>query len=202
MKKLIIRFVLGLAMASSSAFGQGWFVFGASPRTVWDNEITPTYGTGYDVAFLWAPSTVTAAAVESLSAGGGVATNTTLQYLYSTAWTDILSDPNFTLAQSNNVDYVASTTSTGGYSYNAGSEFDVVGTASLTTYSLFVIAWNTEGGVFTTPQAAAAGNLPVGWSGVFSYMAQAAPPLGAAPSAMPLTKFGIAGMPEPTTLAL
>jgi PEP-CTERM motif len=216
MKKLIISSVLGIMVAASTAFGQGYIIFGASTTSVWDpssaNTTTgaiPFGGTQDDFALLFAPSTVTTALVDSILAS--VPTNNTAAsvnggaYSYSAAWNDITTDPNFTITQSNGVQAVASGVKNGGYNFNGGVIFPASNLAASTTYSMFVIGWNTGGGVNTTVAEALAANSPVGWSQVFQYTSVVAPPTGSETAGAGAgNKFGIGyvPVPEPTTLAL
>jgi len=215
MKKLIISSVLGIVVAASSAFGQGWAELVTSPHFIWDDTGTysgatisnPRFDSSFDVAMMYGTGTPAVAAI----AAGNPTNNSTLgattsysPFSATAAWSDIMNDANFAIASSNSVAWVATGTASGGSSANGGSEFAVAGSTALTTYSVFLIAWNTEGGTLLTPQAASAAGAAVGWSPTFSYQFQAAPPTGNAPAQPAFTAFGIGyyPTPEPTTLAL
>jgi hypothetical protein len=146
MKKLIITFVLGLFFASSVAFGQnGYFVFSAFPHTVWDSTaLGMTLDADFDAAFLWAPSGDTPM-VSSIF--NSTPTNGVTDFSYSAAWNDIVNDPNFQFAQSNGVTVVASGIANGAFTYDLDEAIPISGTTPETTYSLYVIAWNNEGGI-------------------------------------------------------
>jgi hypothetical protein len=217
MKKLIVTLALA-AVGVSGAFAQGDFAFaGPGARGVWDDFSTP--GTGHlaadiDVAFLFG-STANTPLVDAIAAS--TATNGTTQ-ITSSAWTDILTDPNFELATNDNggspVLAVGTSPSNGAYSYtppggSAGGGFAVDGSASGGgSYRVFIIGWNSA---YATPQAAALAGAAVGWSQYFTYAAVAGPNPGPAGSTSSMLsnagnatvlQFGVEATPEPTTIAL
>jgi PEP-CTERM motif len=227
MKKLIT--VLFATAISVVSYGQGEFAFaGAGARAVWDDFTgpTPTTSANISVAFLFG-STAATPQVDSIYTKTTTNGTTTLtQSQLTTAWTSILSDPNFILATNVNnspVLAVGASTATGVYSYTppsgtAGGAFAVGGSASAgATYNVFIIGWNNAGGLYLTPQAAALAGAAVGWSTVFNYAAAAGPIPG--PAGTPGTfsaantaqfgnttglQFGViaAPVPEPGTMAL
>ena len=199
MKKLIIT--LALAAVGVSAFAQGEFAFnGPGGRGVWvgtqgGNNATFSSAGGIDVAFLFG-STANTPLIDGIAAS--TATNGSTAYSASTAWTDILTDPNFMLATNDNggspVLAVGTEPSNGAYGYTPpggaqGGAFAVDGTASGgATYRIFVIGWSSA---YATPQAAALAGAAVGWTQYFSYAAQAGPVPG--PAGSPGTMLAAAG---------
>jgi MYXO-CTERM domain-containing protein len=219
MKKLIIT--LALAAVGVSAFAQGEFAFnGPGGRGVWlgtNGSASIFANANVDVAFLFGS---TANTPEIAGIAANTATNGTTVFNTSTAWTDILTDPNFMLATNDNggspILAVGTEGSNGAYGYTPpggaqGGAFAVDGSASGgATYRVYVIGWSSA---FATPQLAAAAGAAVGWSQYFSYAAQAGPNPG--PAGSPGTMLAAAGnatvlqfgvevapSPEPTTVAL
>ncbi len=199
MKKLILVSLITSCLTSLSANGQGYVLFTATPRTVWDSySIGPPHAPDINVAFLWA----TQGAVPSVDSIG---TSTPITNGWgpwpAEAWSDILTDPNFILAENaaNSTMVIAATTAAGGISYNASATFPVSGTIA-NTYTLFVIGWSST---FATPALAAAGGSVVGWSAPFDYtmVSSIGTPLTFSMSG--LQPFGVvAYIPEPSTMAL
>jgi len=204
MKKLVLISAL-VATFGGATFGQGYFNFQGTKSAVWDGFTTPTTSqrdSNVNVAFLWAasgsvPGVTNATGMTYVPNTTTVANST---YSAAAAWTAILTDPNFTLAvnSANSAVAVAQTLSSGAFQYGAG-QFGVTGTAVGGTYAVYEIGWSAA---YATPALAAASANPyVGWSGVFTYTAQAStstPVNMAAPA-----QWGVAGtVPEPTTLAL
>ena len=216
MKKLVLLSTLAAFLIGLSAFGQGYFKFTASGKSVWDGDALVPGGTAKlgnassnSVAFLWGPTTATPLVEAILN---GVPTNATSSgvaggnYSVSAAWTAILTDPLFTLALNNSGGGLATTNAAanGGWSYAPGGTqaFQVLNSSGGVNYSLFLIAWNNDNGLYLTPSAAQSHNMYVGWSQVFTYGTVSS---GTDPNlqTMVFTPFGIAGtVPEPSTLAL
>jgi len=204
MKKLAI--IAGLALASISSFAQGNFLFTSGTRVVWDNWSTAAIraDSSNSVAFLFGSGTPAVDAIYTGTATNGSSTLTANQL--STAWTDILTDPNFRLGTNNATGSLASvqTSLVGAINYNASTSFGVTGTsASGGTTTVFVIGWSSA---YATPADAAAAGSPVGWSAPFSYAYQNTVNAAGSFSAGGLTPFGVVGAPvstpEPATLAL
>ncbi len=193
-------------MVTVAAFGQGYFQFSTGNSQVWDGFTTPAGAPVRDslvnVAFFWGAAN-TAAAVEGVMNGTpnnvDAASST---FSTTTAWSDILTDPNFTLAVNNNTSAAAiiTTTTKGAIAYAANGVFPVAGTAGRTQYSLYMIGWSAA---YATPTiAATAQNSYVGWSQVFQYSSTL---FTDTPNTMigVTPQFGVAGIiPEPTTMAL
>ena len=205
MKKLILT--IGIATVSASLFAQGYFVFQTASRTVWDDwSVLKNKADGSNnVAFLigtGTPAIITAA-------GGKVATNALAlpnNLSAATAWSDILSDPNFkvatNLATANAA--IIQTSTLGAVSYNGGNPFVVSNTAAGGgSITVFLIAWNS---VYSTPWDASAASSPLGWSAAFTYNYAAGPvpgPVGSPGNMNTLvSSFGVAPVPEPATMAL
>jgi PEP-CTERM motif len=205
MKKLLILISIGIVLTTASTFGQAYFSFGSPPHRVWDDTLDtgPTIATGFDAVFLWGPMGDTP--LVSGIINGTPTNNTVFINPYAGQWQDILTDPNFTIAStgtgSTATEYIASANANGSFAYDDAIAVPVTGTTSGTTYALIVVAWNTEGGLYTTPSEAAAAGAPVGWSPVFDYTAGYPPP-STPPALTNPTPFGIYPAPEPTTLTL
>jgi hypothetical protein len=104
----------------------------------------------------------------------------------ASAWTAILSDPNFTFVGNSIVRSAAN----GSYSFTDPAPGFPLGT----TITLFVIGFD---GNYATPTLAAAANSAVGWSLPVNYTFTFPTPTGPVPS------FGVAGIiPEPDSTAL
>jgi len=189
--------------------GQGYFNFNLSTKSAWDGITTP--GTmklvngSLDTAFLVGSSSSTPliSAVASQTA-----TNGTTLYNPVTAWADILSDPNFSLAQyaGSGTNAIATIGNGGGLGSFTGAQFPVNGTSSGTVYNVYVIAWSSA---FATPQQAASAGAAVGWSAVLPYSATSAIGSAATFSAtataaggIGLSQFGVVNVPEPASFAL
>jgi len=199
MKKLVLISTLIATFAGLSAFGQGYFVFTTAKSQAYLNGAVG--GTGVDLAFLWGSASDTPEVNGILSSVPTSASTGNSAWQASTAWSDILTDPNFTLALNNTSGLVAVAASpvNGAASYNAGGAFGVQGTQPTTAYHLFMIAWSSA---YATPALAAAANAAVGWSSVFTYNSYA---LTSTPTGMTASTpaFGVGGIvPEPTTMAL
>jgi len=202
MKKFMKMCVLGaiVVASSSTAFGQGYATFGGRMNTFSEGGGSDA---PFDATFLWAPSTVTSAAIEAIEPSSQV---DGVYYSFSAAWADIQASltgagGSWTAATTGGVNVIAAGNSNGSFLWNglAASPIDNAG-APGTTDSLFVIAWPTEGGLYNTLSAAEAASVPVGWSAIFDYTLGSAPP--AVPAAVTVVPdFGIPS-PEPTALPL
>ncbi len=202
MKKLIISSVLGVALAASTAFGQGYITFGGSTiRDVWDaTGATAATDSGFDATFLWSASSTTSPLAAIMAS---TSTNGTAAFSYSAAWADIESG-GWTAATTSGAGVIGQpSNATGTFQYDTLAAFGLDNTSPGEAINLFVIAW--EGG-YSTLAAAEAANAPIGWTSVFSYTLNAAPPGASSPETVLPEKFGIgfpaAPTPEPTTLAL
>jgi hypothetical protein len=214
MKKQIILAAMLVMAAGSSAFAQGYFIFTAGQRFVWDDFTTPAGNAvvapgNVNVAFLWASTNNFPTA--GIGAVGNPTNGASLS-LVGNPWGAILTNGDaFTLAQDLNSGLTAIIADTasglgkGSINYNAGSSFQVAGTTAGNLYELFIIGWSS---VYPDPIAAAAANAPVGWSGTFTYASGSTPTVTA--SGAPLAPFsgsgaapfGVSPVPEPTTFAL
>jgi len=192
--------VFGLVTATTlSSFGQGWFLFAATKSKAYDltSGLPVLAGAGDSFAFLWnsGPGTNSAA---------GAGTSAVVAGMPGANWGQILSDPNYTLAVDANFPgnpVVAVGNGSGGWNYNGGNSFPVLGAPTTGIVDCYVIGWNNQGGRLTTPWQAANGSS-LGYSSVFSYSVGAlvsSPVLTFSGSGM--TAFGIQG-PEPSALAL
>jgi len=203
MKRLVASVLVTTSLAGLSAFGQGYFQFTAPKHTVWDgftNPSIPQNTTNVNVAFLWAANGWTPQVATILSSTPTNANELTGFFTPGTAWTAILTDPNFVLAVDggNGQVAVARSTSLGALNYNGGAAFPVTGTSAGVTYTLFMVGWDAR---YATPALAAAVNSVVGWSSPFKYPSFV---VTATPNFMAVQQFGVGvnGIPEPTSFAL
>jgi hypothetical protein len=178
MKKILLIVTAVVTLSGLTAFGQGNWLFQTGARFVWNDLSAPPAGGGaFNVAFLWSSSLTATSAVSGFHTltptnnilGGGTQGSHYDATPNGTAeWNAILSDPNFQLGReaAGNTIAVGTLTATGGVNYSGGT-FGVAG-SSLGGGSamVFLIAWSNA---FATPALAAAGNSPLGWSGVFRY---------------------------------
>ena len=202
MKKIVLICTLIISFTGLSAFGQGYVIFESDvPRSIWDAAGgTPTLDTNLAVALVWGPNTAIPW-VDNIMPS--TPTNGIAEYDAPAAWSDILNDSQFTLAldSATGQPAVANSTTRGSWVYNGGAELGISGTSGNTTYSAFYIGWDTEGGLLLTPQQAAAGAAPVGWSAVFS-LTPVSTPSDPGIETTPFSPFGVDGIPEPATLAV
>jgi hypothetical protein len=213
MKKQIILAAMLVMAAGSSAFAQGYFIFTAPARFVWDHFTTPGNAVvapgNVNVAFLWA--TTNNFPTAGIGAVGNPTNDVSLS-LTGNPWGAILTNGDaFTLGTVQGSGLIATIADAasgpgkGSIAYNAGNSFQVAGTASGGVYEIFIIGWSSA---FADPIAAAAANAPVGWSSTFFY--QSGNTSSTTPSGAPLTlfsasgasAFGVSPVPEPTTFAL
>jgi len=196
-------------LASVSAFGQGYLSFTAAKSQVSYNGL---YGGGaastLSVSFLWGNNNVQSA-IQALSGSLFTAPSTAISNTVAwagttanaTAWSAILTDPNFTIAQNINAGnaQVAQPVAANG-SFTYGNTGLPGSTAGNTVYA-FEIAWLGGG----NPGTAAAANAAVGWGNVFSYVLTASTQ-GAGTIGASANQFGVgnwaAPVPEPATMAL
>jgi hypothetical protein len=209
MKKIIALSVLAATIASTSAFGQGYFILNSGKSQAYDGFTTPGVSapaSTMNVAFLWAAASTTPTVSTLLASTPTTGNSTTLEsYTVAQAWADILNGQ-FTFAVNSSTASLvtATTTSTGVVSYNGGQSFGVVGTSPTTAYTVYEIAWSSA---YATPALAAAANgglgSAVGWSPALQYTAATA--TDQTQTAMGFSKYGVfipATVPEPGTLAL
>src|ERR1700690_2247807 len=114
MKKIIVISSLMATFASISTFGQGYFQFVAGKSQVWDGFTLGNVSqraTTVNVAFLWGPNGNVPLVDAILPAVPANATALNSTWSTAAAWTDILIDPNFTLAFDNNTSAMAVTRS-------------------------------------------------------------------------------------------
>jgi hypothetical protein len=207
MKKIIAISMLTVSLAATSAFAQGYFTFQTGKSQAWDGFTTSgvsTLGATVDTSFLWEAGTVASPMpiAQSPITGTSQTTAASVGYTAAQAWNAILTG-GFTIAQNAgnaNATVVQLTAANGGIAYNGGVSFGVTGTSPSTTYSLFLISWNSA---FATPQLAAAAGAAVGWSSVFQQASLTS--IGTGPNFTGLApQFGtfIPAVPEPATIAL
>jgi hypothetical protein len=116
------------------------------------------------------------------------------------AWNAILGDSNFQLGYNYNTGNLMMVTNggNGNFAYSA-STFPLSG-SPIGNITEYVVAWLAADG--STPSAAALAGAPVGWSAPFNYLTTSSigTPLTLANSGF--VGFGVAPVPEPSTLAL
>jgi len=162
--KTLTHFATVLALSlTCTAFGQGYFLFGATKSIAFENRGGGLTAGGADmsVAFMFALS--------GTPAVGSV--GSPINDLARASWPQILSDPNFSWAINSATGQlvVQSCNGAGGWYYNGGLSFPVAGTGAGFSYQVYVVAWWNFGGIVSTPWQAAAAGLPPGWSNVFTY---------------------------------
>jgi hypothetical protein len=209
MKKIIALTLVASSLAAASAFGQGYIQLVSGRTAVFDGFTTPGSGlsdTKVDVALFISSSTSAAPTVEGLA--NGTATSGTASFSTTTAWNDIVNDPNFALAvdQATSAGVVFATTTKGAATYSGGASFGIVGTGTSANYSFFEVSW--DGALYATLAAAEAAssnpNDAIGWSPVVNNFG---PLSGAVNTVYPIPTFSsfgtlLAATPEPGTLAL
>ena len=209
MKKIIALSLVAAALAGSSAFGQGYFLFTSGKSQAFDIFTTPgtaVLNSTVNVGFVWGPAasttpiqTTSGLAQTPKTTGGFIADAPSA----AADWNAILNTPGWTVAQNavGNTLVSALTSTTGAISYNGGVSFGVTGTSAGTTYTVYEIAWSSA---FATPQlAAAASAVNIGWSTPFQYLTVSS--IGTAnPMAAQAGGFGVltTPVPEPATIAL
>jgi hypothetical protein len=199
MKKTLVT--IAIAAVTLGSFAQGYFSFTGNPRTAWDGFTTSGSSkpaATLNVGFLFGTGSAMISGLAS-----SVPTNSfSANFSVSTAWTDILNDPNFAVAATGGSTVVQATASNGSWSYNGGNTFAVTGSA-VQTYNIIEFAWSSA---YATPQAAAAAGSPVGWGSAFSYTSVSSIGTPLTFPASGATPFGVVATPvvtpEPTTLAL
>ena len=204
MKAPLIVTAFVCALPGLSAFGQGYFQFTTGKSQVWDcfsGSVAQPDST-VNTAFLWAANGAVPSVASIMPATP--ANMTPAIFTLPSAWSAILTDPNFTLAVNNNngTTVIQRTAANGVISYNGGATFPVQGASVGATYSVYMIGWYAA---YATPSlAAAAASVDgyVGWSAPFSYTAMAV-------TAFPTSFAGLTGqfgvvrpIPEPSLLAL
>jgi len=200
MKKQIAILATIVATSGLSAFGQGYVVFSAPAGYVYDEFTTPTTSvkssTTAEVAFLWA-ATGTAdplgAGLSTTAPQSGANGYSLIAGMLSSGWSIGL----------NGAAQAATATegsfSAGGFSYGGGSSFALANSTAGSSYEFVAIAWNASAGS-TFPSSSASA---FGWSSAFTYATGSSS--GATVNSFPgsgMTAFGVAPVPEPTTLAL
>jgi hypothetical protein len=206
MKKIIALTVLATTIASSSVFGQGYFLLTSGKSQAYDGFTTPAVSTPastMNVAVLWAAASTTPTVSALLSSTpyiGG--TNGSAQsYTVATAWSDILNGQfQFATNSATSTMVIQQTSGTGSVVYNASKTFGVLGTAPQTVYTVFEIAWSAA---YATPWDARTAGGAVGWSSPLQYtLATSTDQTQVAPAFVKYGVFTPASAPEPSTMAL
>ena len=206
MKTRIALLATLLAAGTLSAFGQAYVLFNSLPAYVYNEFTTPGVGTALnpseiDATFLWAPTT----AVDPLGAGQA----TTGVSVSGGDWFfvhQMISLDGWTVAQNFSTSTEADNdpiSTIGGLNYNANTEFELGGATGGDVYQMVVVAWWNDGGTINNVAQAEAADNTIGWSSSFDYTTGVA---NTSPvdqmSSEGLIRFGVAPIPEPTTLAL
>jgi len=209
-----------VAVGGFSAFGQGWMTFDGAVGRVYDEFTTAGVGirapSDVNVAFLWA-ATGTADPLTLVNGTGGpssdgqgrggnatptlqVATNGvasvasqwgTITSMLSSGWS-WGKDQN-----AGNVIAIANGTS-GAYVYGS-NPLELLGSTAGASYEIIAVAWDAASGA-TVPVS----SLAMGWSNPFVYITgtSAGDPVATTFfSQSGVNQFGVASVPEPTTLA-
>jgi len=221
MKKLIAILAAIVAVSGVGAFGQDWITFEVSSKTVWDNfGSKPTFDAGgagtIDAILLYSTSD----AADNLPSVSGlyglrgtgtaldqVATNATSATSPVSVVNAMLSSGWSIAADANNAGATAvATEATGlaagqvGYDINGGlaSPFQVTGItgASGSTIEVIVLAYNASAGSWSTAS-------DYGWSNPFqTAVGTSSGDPNADSTQSSANQFGVAAVPEPTTLVL
>jgi len=201
MKKTLLALVV--VAAGLTSFGQGYFADSTGLHTIWTTNGTGGYtysSAGLDTAFLFGSGTAEISGIAQSTATNG--TSITSSQL-TTAWSDILTDPSYTLATNSNTSALVVGLGAANGSSAAGSGgFPVAGTLTGTTYSIYLISWSDA---YSSPQAAAAAGADVGWSKTFSYTTVTSIGTPETFTTAGFSAFGLATVvpsPEPSTIAL
>jgi hypothetical protein len=196
MKKQLAIISLLAAVASFSAFGQGFISFAGAKNSVWNGPTTTSgLGASSGTTFLWstngAPDPL-GAGLSTSATGAPFGWNTITAMTTTGGWKAAV-DVGTGAAAIGAIN--PSGLAVGGIAYNGGAPFQLQGTVGGTTYEIVALAWN---GTYGTSS-----NL--GWSSSFLYAtgASGTDPAGTVTfnqNGMP--NFGVAPVPEPTTIAL
>lgn len=202
MKKLICSAIVA-AMASGSAFAQGYMIFSSGTGNgLYDNfttKGTPVKDALMDVGFIWVDgSGATYSALGSTaSANTGTATLASNPWSSLTAltggwaWGSVLTTP-----------VAVKTTATpppAAGDFTAGT-IGVAGSSASEVITVYVVAWSSA---YTTYAAAAAANSAIGWSTPFTYtLGSSTAPGGNLSAAFSSFYVDAVPVPEPCTMAL
>lgn len=208
MKKTLVLATLA-AFAAVSSYGQGVINYQGFLHNVGNNYTTPgtiAYTTGIDVELLFGPSS-TATAVSAIANSSSPAS---FSYTIAAAWAAIMGDGSFSAVDgtSGNPPALFQSAANGGGTYNGAASYVANNLIAGTTYHFYEVAWYTDGGLYTTLNAAQAAGMPVGWSQAFLYTpvssTGAPPPTPGNLTAALVGNFLVGGtaVPEPTTIAL
>ncbi|MEI8289193.1 MAG: PEP-CTERM sorting domain-containing protein [Verrucomicrobiota bacterium] len=207
MKKLVLTLSL-VVVTGSSLLAQGNFLFTTTARYVWDNWSSAAIkgDASNNIAFLWAVSGTPTVAGVATSIATNIGVNGLSSANLTTAWTDILTDPNYHFATNSGTSALVQVqaTGTGAINYLSAATFGVLGTSSSGgAVQAFVVAWSSA---YATPALAAAANAPLGWSSVFTYNYASSIGTPGNFSSGGLVPFGVTSAavvaPEPSTMAL
>jgi hypothetical protein len=223
MKKQIAILATVLAASGFTAFGQGYMTLGSSAgKLIWDDFTTPGVGVvddNMDFTVLFA-ATGTADLLSSVGTtgfglGGGVAANNqvatngvasvgavnpfgAISSMLAGGWQVVTNES--ALGQMAVGTLVGTGKSAGTFSYNGGGNFEFNGGSSTVedTYDFIVLAWDSTSSTYV-------GAADLGWSNPFKYVTGSTSGDGAGltdENALTMNQFGVAAVPEPTTLAL
>jgi len=229
MKKQIALLATIIAASGFSAFGQDWVNLGtANANWVYDEFTTPGVGVyagnnDVNVTILWAatgtsdqlPSVGTAFGLKNGAASNQVATNgvtsvgsanpvATITTMLASGWSIAT---NMSSGAGSAATGLVSTptelvgTKSGAITpYDGGNDFELLGGTGVSSSSIemILLAWNGSASSYTTASA-------LGWSNPFTDQVGSSssdPAGGTQQSGLLLNQFGVANVPEPTTLAL
>jgi hypothetical protein len=224
MKKQIAILATVLAASGFTAFGQGYMTIGSSAgKLIWDDFTTPGVGVvddNMDFTVLFA-ATGTADLLSSVggtanqyglggtAASNQVATNgvasvgavnpfAEISSMLSGGWQVVTNES--ALGSMAVGTLVGSGKTAGTFSYNGGDNFEFNGGSSTVevTYDFIVLAWDSTSSTYV-------GAADLGWSNPFKYVTGSTSGDGAGLIDLnggTMNQFGVAAVPEPTTLAL
>ncbi|HEX3626374.1 MAG TPA: PEP-CTERM sorting domain-containing protein [Verrucomicrobiae bacterium] len=210
MKKQIAILAAIFVAGGLSAFGQGYVNFTTGGGFVYDEFTTPgsdvASSATVDVTFLWATTGATdlfGTGVATTGSNSGATGFGELSTMLSSGWSIA-----YNVGGASPVEAQVLTSSSGlakgGINYSSSFALGTSTGADSTaggTYQFVVVGWNAAAG--STLEAAMADASAFGWSSSFQYAsgASSSSPVSAL-SSSGLSKFGVAPVPEPTTLAL
>ena len=195
MKKLTVILTAAMILTGLSAFGQGYFALSGGPGSIWNcwNSNFPAPGRGGPnrVAFLWGTGTPLVSSIMPFTP-----TNV-FNEVPPSAWTAILTDPNFHLATNSSGGVIITQTNAANGGWAIAGTQPVLGTAP-GAYQMYVVGWDAA---YATPYEAAAAGAALGWSAVFNYNAVNNIGTPATLAQSGFAPFAVTA-PEPTTCAL
>lgn len=210
MKKLIAILATTIAASSFAAFGQDWVTVAAAGNSwVYDNFTTPgtplKAGTGdVNIEVLWATSGATDPfSGTPTSATSGSSVSGDIQTLLTSGWSFAVNQGTSATVETTTSGTTGGAKAGGISAYNSGSPFELSTTStgpSGSSINEIYVAFNGAASSYSTASALGMSSMMVDYVGSSSSDPNAA--YAQTSGATPLTAFGVASVPEPTTLAL